>query len=132
MSNESPWHIAPTLGVRDVKQAVEYYTSVLGFECPGGVFEGVAPGEGGVYAIVRRGDIEIHLQIRRREVFAGKRESIEGDVYLFVPDVDALFEEFKAKGALIHRAPEDSSYGLRDFVIEDREGHRLAFGTPPA
>jgi uncharacterized glyoxalase superfamily protein PhnB len=130
MSELTPWRIAPMLGVRDVNQAVEYYTSVLGFECPGGVFEGVAPGEGGVYAIVRRGDVEIHLQIRRRDLFAGKRESIEGDAYLFLPDVDALFAEFEAKGAKIHRPPEDAPYGLRDFVIEDAEGHRLTFGSP--
>ena len=130
MSEVASWRIAPTLGVRDVKKAVEYYVGVLGFECPGGIFEGGAPGEGGVYAIVRRADIEIHLQIRRREVFAAKRESIEGDAYLFVPDVDAIFEEFKAKAVVIHRPPEDAPYGLRDFVIEDPEGHRLTFGTP--
>lgn len=130
MSESTSWRIGPVLGVRDVKKAVEYYTGVLGFECPGGIFEGGAPGEDGVYAIVRRGDIEIHLQIRRREVFAGKRESIEGDTYVFVNDVDALFEEFEAKGVVIHRAPENAFYGLRDFVIEDPEGHRLIFGTP--
>jgi len=132
MSEPTSWRIGPILGVRDVKKAVEYYTSVLGFECPGGIFEGVAPGEGGVYAIVRRGEVEIHLQIRRREIFAGEREGIEGDAYLFVPDVDALFEEFQAKGVVVHRIPEDAEYGLRDFVIEDPEGHRLTFGTPLA
>ena len=126
--SDGSWRIAPSLGFRDVKQATEYYTAVLGFECPGGVFEGV-PGEGGIYAIVRRGGIEIHLQIRRREAIVG-RESIEGDVYLFVPDVDDLFEEFRGKGVTIHRTPRDSPYGLRDFVIEDPEGHRLTFGTP--
>ena len=130
MSEPTPWRIAPTLGVRDVKSATDYYVDVLGFECPGGVFEGVAPGEGGVYAVVRRGEIEIHLQIRRREVFASKRESIEQDVYLFVPEVDALFAELQAKGATILRSPEDAPYGLRDFVVGDPEGHRLTFGTP--
>jgi uncharacterized glyoxalase superfamily protein PhnB len=130
MSELTPWRIAPTLGVRDVNKAADYYTSVLGFECPGGVFEGVAPGEGGVYAIVRREGIEIHLQIRRRQLFAGERESIEGDAYLFVPDVDALFEEFESNGVRIQRPPEDAPYGLRDFVVEDPEGHRLTFGSP--
>jgi uncharacterized glyoxalase superfamily protein PhnB len=132
MSELTPWRIAPTLGVRDVSEATDYYTKVLGFECPGGVFEGVGPGEGGVYAIVRRGDVEIHLQIRRRDVFAGSRESIEGDAYIFVPDVDGLFDEFESKGVKIHRQPEDAPYGLRDFVIEDPEGHRLTFGSPIA
>jgi len=128
MSESTSWRVAPILGVRDVKKAVEYYTDVLGFECPSGIFEGVAPGDGGVYALVRRGDIEIHLQIRRREVFAGRREGIESDSYVFVGDVDALFEEFQAKDVVILRAPENTFYGLREFVIEDPEGHRLTFG----
>ena len=130
MGELSSWRIAPVLGVRDVKQAVDYYTGMLGFECPGGVFEGVAPGEGGVYAIVRRGEIEIHLQIRRGPLSATSREGIESDAYVFVSQVDALFEEFQAKGVVIHRAPENAAYGLRDFVIETAEGHRLVFGAP--
>lgn len=130
MSESSPWRTAAILGVRDVKTAVDYYTSVLGFRCPNGIFEGMGPGEGGVYAIVTRDDVDIHLQICRRDVFAEKRERIESDVYLFVPDADALFAEFEAKGAIIHRPPEDEAYGLRDFVVEDPEGHRLVFGAP--
>lgn len=130
MAQATPWRIAPVLGVRDVKQAVDYYTRVLGFACPNGVFEGVAPGEGGVYAIVTRGSVDIHLQIRRRNVFASERERIESDVYVFVPDADAVFEELKTTGAVIHRQPEDAPYGLRDFVVEDLEGHRLVFGSP--
>ena len=130
MSEEPSWRIGPILGVRDVKKAVDYYTGVLGFECPGGIFEGVDPGEGGLYAVVRRGGVEIHLQIRRRQVFAGEREGIESDTYVFVDDVDALFREFEAKGATILRPPEDEPYDLRDFVVEDPEGHRVVFGMP--
>jgi uncharacterized glyoxalase superfamily protein PhnB len=129
MTRGVEWRIAPVLGFRDVTKAVDYYTSVLGFECPGGVFEGVEPGEGGVYAIVRRAGVEIHLQIRRREVPARRRD-IEADVYVFVRDADAVFEELTAKGARVQRPPEDAPYGLRDFVIEDPEGHRLCFGSP--
>ena len=128
MGERSGWRIAPILGVRDVRQAVDYYTGMLGFECPGGIFEGVAPGEGGVYAVVRRGEIEIHLQIRRGPFSGESREGIESDTYVFVSQVDALFEEFRAKGVVIHRAPENAAYGLRDFAIEDPEGHRLVFG----
>jgi uncharacterized glyoxalase superfamily protein PhnB len=132
MSDATPWRVAPVLGVRDVAKATAYYTSTLGFEYPAGVFEGVAPGEGRVYAIVRRGDIEIHLQIRRREVFASERERIEADAYFFVSDVDALYTELVASGATIQRKPEDAPYGLRDFVVEDPEGYRLVFGSPLA
>jgi catechol 2,3-dioxygenase-like lactoylglutathione lyase family enzyme len=90
MSERKPWRDGPILAVRDVKKAVGYYTGTLGFECPGGIFEGVAAGEGGVYAIVRRADVEIQLQICRREIFPGEREDIESDTYVFVDDVDAL------------------------------------------
>jgi uncharacterized glyoxalase superfamily protein PhnB len=130
MSEGTCWRIGPILGARDVKKAADYYTGVLGFECPGGIFEGAAPGESGVSAVVRRSGVEIHLQIRRREVFAGAREGIESDTYVFVDDVEALFREFEAKGAAIRRAPENQPYGLRDFVVEDPEGHRVVFGTP--
>jgi uncharacterized glyoxalase superfamily protein PhnB len=63
-------------------------------------------------------------------VFAGERERIESDVYVFVPAADALCAEFEAKGAIIHNPPEDQPYGLRDFAVEDPEGHRLVFGAP--
>ena len=130
MSEPTPWRIAPILGVRNVRKAVEYYTNVLGFELPNPIFEGVAEGEGGVYAIVHREAIEIHLQIRRRELFADERESIESDAYLFVADADALYDELKGRGARIVRVIQDEPYGLRDFTIEDLEGHRIVFGTP--
>lgn len=39
------------LGGRDVKVAMDFYTSTLGFACPSGAMEAV-PGEGAVYAIV--------------------------------------------------------------------------------
>ena len=127
---ESGWRAAPVLGVRDVHQATTYFVETLGFSCPGGVFEGVVPGEGGVYSIVRREEIEVHLQIRRREVFAHRREAIEGDAYFFVPDADILFDELQGRGAVFHRTIEDSPYGLRDFVVETPDGHRLTFGSP--
>ena len=41
---------------------------------------------------------------------------------------EMLFEEFQAKDVVILRAPENTFYGLRDFVIEDPERHRLTFG----
>ena len=86
--------------------------------------------EAAVYAILDRDGTEIHLQIRRREIFADKRESLESDAYFFVPDADALHAELVGRGASILRPPQDEPYGLRDFAVEDLEGHRLLFGTP--
>ncbi len=124
----TPWRLAPILGFRDVRKAADYYRDVLGFT-ERSVLEGVG-GEPAVYAILDKDGIEIHLQIRRREIFADKRESIESDAYLFVPDADALHSELVRRGASVLRPPQDEPYGLRDFTVEDLEGHRLVFGTP--
>ncbi len=122
------WRVAPILGFRDVRKAAEYYRDVLGFDVRN-VLDGVGE-EGAIYEILDRVWIEIHLQIRRREIFVDKRESIESDVYFFVPDADALHTELVGRGVSILRPPQDEPYGLRDFTIEDLEGHRLVFGTP--
>lgn len=125
----SGWVGAPVLGTRDVVAATDWYCKCLGFACPGGVYGGVGD-EPPVYAIVSRGGAEVHLQIRRRPLFVGKRESIEGDAYLFVDDVNALYGEYAGGGVRILREPMDEPYGLRDFTIEDADGHRLTLGTP--
>ena len=124
------WQAAPVLGVRSVAEAVDYFQNVLGFECPGGMYG--EDGEPPVYAVMRRDDCEVHLQIRRRTVFAGERGSFEGDAYLFVENVDALYEELKGNGASVLRPPMDEPYGLRDFTIETPHGHRLAFAERPS
>ena len=121
------WRAAPVLGVPSVAAAVDYFEKVLGFACPGGMHG--AEGEPPVYAVMRRGGSEVHLQIRRREVFTGPRGSFEGDAYVFVDDVDALFEELKRRGATILRPPMDEPYGLRDFTVETPDGHRVAFAS---
>lgn len=128
MPREPAWRVAPILGVRDVRAAVSYYTDSLGFELPGEVFQGVGD-EGGVYAIVWRGGSSIHFQIRRGEIPARERESIESDAYVFVDDADALFEEYTSRGVKIFRKLQDEPYGLRDFTIEDPFGHRIVFGA---
>lgn len=122
--------IAPVLGSRNVQKTVDYFTSVLGFECPAGVFAPSSDEPTGIYGIVRRDGTEIHIQIRRREIFAGERQSIEGDVYVFVDDADAVHAEVSARGAKVLRPPADQAYGLRDFVVEDPDGHRINFGSP--
>jgi Glyoxalase/Bleomycin resistance protein/Dioxygenase superfamily len=121
------WQVAPTLGFSSVLDAVSFFCEKLGFDPPSELY---GPPEERVYAIVRRGGIEVHLQIRRRGVFPGPREAHEGDAYFHVPDAAALRAEFAAKSVKFLRDIQDEPYGLRDFTIETPEGHRLTFGTP--
>jgi hypothetical protein len=114
------------LGVRSVQAAVEYFCDKLSFERPHTLY---GPPNEPVYAIVQRGGISVHLQIRRHAVFSGPREDHEGEAYFFVPDANALYQELVGRGVRIHRAFQDESYGLRDFTIETPDGHRLTFGS---
>ena len=125
------WSVAPVLGAKSVADSVEYYCQKLGFQNPNGIFKPGGHEDQGVYAILTRDSIDLHIQIRRRELYLTQRERIESDVYLYVEDVDLLFTEFDERGAKIVRSITDGpNYGLRDFVIEDLDQNRLIFGSP--
>jgi len=125
------WTCVAVLGCRDVPAAVDYFADTLGFffDPETGLFAPDAA-EGPVYAIGSRDGVGVHLQIRRRPVFAAEREAIESDAYFYVDDADALFEEYVSKGVTFHYPICDEDYGMRDFAVVDPEGHRLAFGSP--
>ena len=114
-----------------VADSVEYYCQKLGFQNPNGIFKPGGHEDQGVYAILTRDSIDLHIQIRRRELYLTQRDRIESDVYFYVDNVDALLEEFETKGATIVRGITDGpNYDLRDFVVEDLDQNRLIFGSP--
>jgi hypothetical protein len=120
------WEVAPTLGFPSVLEGVEFFCGKLGFERP---LHPYGPADAPVYGIVRRGQIAVHIQIRRNPLPSGPREEHEGDAYFVVEDADALRDEFLAKGVKLHRDIQDEPYGLRDFTIEAPHGYRLTFGA---
>ena len=45
--------------------------------------------------------------------------------------MDILATELRKRGARIVDGPVDRSYGLRELVVEDLHGFRVAFGNHP-
>ena len=129
MASET-WRASPVLGVRNVRQSAEYYRDVLGFDLDpvSGVFQPSGDEPGGVYAIVKRGGVWIHFQIRRGDLPERKRQAFEGDVYLYVEDVEAIYADLQRRGAKIVQPPAVAPYGLREIRVEDLNGYRLTFG----
>ena len=127
---DEAWKTSPILGVRNVRQAAEYYRDVLGFDLDpeNGVFQPSPDEPGGVYAIVKRGGVWIHFQIRRGDLPERKRESIERDVYVYVDDLDSVYADLQRRGAVIKQPPRTAPYGLRELEVEDLNGYRLTFG----
>jgi uncharacterized glyoxalase superfamily protein PhnB len=50
------------------------------------------------------------------------------NAYFWVDDADALYEEMKAKGARMDYGPCTQAYGVREFGIQDLDGHDISFG----
>jgi uncharacterized glyoxalase superfamily protein PhnB len=113
-----------------VREAAEYYRDVLGFDLDpiDGVFQPSEDEPGGVYAIVKRGTVWIHFQIRRGEIAERKRQPFERDVYVYVDKLDALYTDLQHRGAVITQPPSVAPYGLREIEVEDLNGYRVTFG----
>lgn len=124
------WKASPVLGVRNVRRSAEHYRDVLGFALDpvDGVFAPSPAEPDGVYAIVKRAGVWIHLQIRRGDLPERPRAAFERDVYVYVDDVDALHDEFERRAAAILEKPHVAPHGIRELVVEDLDGYRLAFG----
>ena len=119
--------IAPYLLVDDVKASADWYRDKLGFR-----YERLW-GDPPCFAMVKRNGVIIML--KEAIGIKGKvrpnhtvYEDACWDAYLWVEEVDALYEEFKAKGVNISRERCDQFYGNRDFDIEDCNGYILCFG----
>jgi uncharacterized glyoxalase superfamily protein PhnB len=113
-----------------VRQAAEYYRDVFGFTLDPveGVFQPTADEPGGVYAIVKRSGVWVHFQIRREDPPRRTRPSFERDVYLYVEGLDGLYADLQKRGAVILQPPHVAPHGIREMVVEDLNGYRLAFG----
>ena len=128
--NTGPWQASPVLGVRNVRQAAEYYRDILGFSLDpvDGVFQPSGEAPGGVYAIVKRAGAWTHFQIRRDGQPDRTRQPLERDVYLYVEDLDALHADLQQRGAVIRQGPRVAPHGIREIEVEDLNGYRLTFG----
>lgn len=108
---------APIFAIRELSSAIDFYTNRLGFTL---FMQTTDPMP---YAIVTRGDIQVHLTVDDARL--GK-----GAMYAITDDVDALYEELKGKEVRILEAPDDRVYGMRDMYFNDCCGNMIGFGQP--
>jgi uncharacterized glyoxalase superfamily protein PhnB len=108
-------NLAPVLHVKDMPTALAYYRDKLGFNV---TFSWQEPPR---YVCLCLDDVSIHLN---------SYVPPEGASHLaiFCKGVDALHEQFVARGVTITEPITDEPYGMREFVITDPDGHRLVFG----
>jgi len=117
--------LIPMLIVRDVPEAIAFYTRILDFELALAM-----PEEAPFYAVLTRGGDEMHLNLTPQEGRFGHCPAI-----VVCDDVDALFASFVARGlsvptradSPVHAAPLDQTWGTREFYVDDPSGNTLVF-----
>ncbi|MGB7209748.1 MAG: VOC family protein [Pyrinomonadaceae bacterium] len=116
--------LATQFVVDDVVATAEYYCNVLGFELLGYFAE--PP----VYAMVARGGVEMHFGKADTEPQASSTElrRVGFDAYIWVDDIQGLYDEVKAAGADIVEGPVKRVYESIEVVIKDCNGFTIVFG----
>lgn len=122
---------SPLFIVRNVPATLEYYRDKLGFEV---TFEGPEPDDI-FFGIVQRGRSMIMFKAIDVEPLPNHtRELGHGiarwDAYIYVPDPDALFEEFKLRGVEFVTQLENNTDNLRGFEVKELNGYVIYFGRP--
>lgn len=116
--------IAPYLYVRDVAAAAAFYRDKLGFESDR--FYGQPPS----LCMARRDGLTILLSQAEdpAKVRPNAADGAAWDAYVWVSDVEPLFQELRAKDVAIVYEPSVTFYDVKEFAISDPDGYVIAFG----
>ena len=119
--------LAPQIVVPDVVATAEYYRDKLGFKILG--YFADPP----VYAMVERDEVEIHFgkadEGSTVQVNETLRKGVGNDLYIWVSDIDAMFEELSARNVEIVEGPVKRIYESIEIVIRDCNGFQLVFAV---
>ena len=107
--------VVPILSVKNIAASLDYYVDKLGFTKK---WEWGNPTD---FACVARDQVELFLS-------ATSKDPPASWLSIFVQDVDALYETYKATGAIIREPPTDFPWGMREMAVEDLDGHRIRMG----
>jgi len=110
------------LAVRDLAVSTRYYMDVLGFEKD--------PIDATGWSFLTRDAFRVMLGECVDERPASELANHSYFAYWNVEGVDALYEEFQAKGALVSGPPTDKPWGLQEFGLSTPDGHRIVCGEP--
>jgi GNAT superfamily N-acetyltransferase/uncharacterized glyoxalase superfamily protein PhnB len=106
----------PQLPVANVRETQQFYKDILGFKIDWTFGEND-------YGSVSRGRTELFL-------IAATPPIHPITCVVSVTAVDPLCAEWQAKGATILSEPEDKPWGIREFTVEDNNGHRFRISQP--
>ena len=114
-------HAASIFPVPDPMEAAKYYEENLGFE----IF--FAWGDPPEYVVTNREDaVGIHF-VKQEDDYKPSKSHVT--LYIFVNDVDLLYQELKKKPVKIINPIGTREWGMRDFDIIDPNDYIICFAT---
>ena len=122
--------INPYLVVRDAARAIEFYKKAFGAEER---FRMHRPdGKNIMHADLKIGDSVFMLTEESKEMKALSPESVGGSsvcLYVYVKDVDRVFNQAVSEGATVLDPVRDQFYGDRSGYLRDPFGHLWSLAT---
>ena len=120
--------VTPYLIISGAAQALDFYVKALG------ATEIMRLDHGGKigHAEIKIGDSHVMLADEFPEMGAKSPQTLGGTpvgICLYVPNVDALFQQAVAAGAKVERPVQDQFYGDRSGTIIDPFGHKWTIST---
>jgi uncharacterized glyoxalase superfamily protein PhnB len=112
----------PIIVVSDSFRAEDYYCKVLGFQKMF-AYRPDPNKNDPCYLGVARDGVQLHLHS-----FKPERAGLT-DVFLYVADVDQLYSDLLARGAICALPPTDQTWGTREMHIRDLDGNVLCFAV---
>ena len=110
----------PTLRVRDAAASARYLRDQLGFAID---WEHRFGPRLPLFVSVSRDGVALHLSEHTGD------GPLAVQIYVYVSDPAALFEDLRGRGARIVRELEEESYGTVEFHVEDLDDNRIRFGA---
>ena len=113
--------IHPVLPVKNVTEAILYYTQKLGF-----ILSFKDDGDDPKYGGVSRDTVELHLQWHdSKEWEIGVDRPL---LRIYVDDIEALYNDYKTKGVFHENTSlKETAWGTKEFAFYDLFGNGLVF-----
>jgi uncharacterized glyoxalase superfamily protein PhnB len=115
---------APILLVRDVAAAIAHYRDALGFTLV------VATPDPPTFALLQRDAGSVMLTRADDPSVIVPNWTVQSktsNLYFWVDDAAALYEEYQHSGARIDWTLYDTPWGSREFGVQDLDGYDIAF-----
>lgn len=120
MENQTNFsHAATIFPVKDVQRSIDFYTHQLKFDLTFTWDDPIT------YAVLKKGGVSIHLTKRADDLHPSKKHTA---LYIFVHNLQEVYEQCIKEQVQILNPLGARDYQMKDFDIQDPDGHIITFG----